>query len=458
MRASPSTPTLRILSFSRHLRPATSLRFATMSTSTASAPVPDVNFELSPIPKNPLGEGRYIKTAAALMIGDEILNGKTLDRNSNYFAKFCFENGIDLKRIEVVPDDEEDIAEASQRMVQKYDFVITSGGIGPTHDDITYESLAKAFNQSLVHHTETLNRMLEMSKSRPWIAQQNEEQKKARERMALFPEKAEVLYIGKDIWVPVVRLEGKLCIFPGIPGLFQKMLDGLKAFLPLPPASEQPFRQQIFTQLPESSIAPYLTELHQRVKKEGIRVGSYPLLLKGVYVSLIGLDEKRVRELGDEVQREVQGKLVTEEECDQSRCMRRVVSFTFSIVHHHVLPSRRLCLLRRGDAEMQDETGGQSMSQAPPQQPLFFPQTPSAAGTPQRPRGSDDLVSSPLASAVARRAVGMSTPRRTPRTPRAAKTPLFDPASSSPAHYPTSSPAKSNANVMDSDPLDFPSS
>ncbi|KAA1471935.1 MCM-domain-containing protein [Dentipellis sp. KUC8613] len=111
-----------------------------------------------------------------------------------------------------------------------------------------------------------------------------------------------------------------------------------------------------------------------------------------------------------------------------------------------------------GDAEMQDETGGQSMSQAPQQQPLFFPQTPSAAGTPRRPRGSDDLVSSPLASAVARRAVGMSTPRRTPRTPRAAKTPLFDPASSSPAHYPTSSPAKSTANVMDSDPLDFPSS
>ncbi|KAA1471936.1 Molybdopterin binding protein [Dentipellis sp. KUC8613] len=292
---------------------------STAPPATASAPLPEFNFELSPIPKNPLGEGRYIKTAAALMIGDEILNGKTLDRNSNYFAKFCFENGIDLKRIEVVPDDEEDIAEASRRMVQKYDFVITSGGIGPTHDDITYESLAKAFNQGLVHHTETLNRMLEMSKSRPWVAQQNEEQKKARERMALFPEKAEVLYIGKDIWVPVVRLEGKLCIFPGIPGLFQKMLDGLKAFLPLPPASERPFRQQIFTQLPESSIAPYLTELHQRVKKEGIRVGSYPLLLKGVYVSLIGLDEKRVRELGEEVQREVQGKLVTEEEVKEAK-------------------------------------------------------------------------------------------------------------------------------------------
>jgi molybdopterin-biosynthesis enzyme MoeA-like protein len=83
---------------------------------------------------------------------DEILNGKTRDTNSNYFAKFCFENGIDLKRIEVIPDDEDDMwvsyfaadgyssanpafsIEASRRLVEKYDFVITSGGIGPTHD------------------------------------------------------------------------------------------------------------------------------------------------------------------------------------------------------------------------------------------------------------------------------------------------------------------------------------
>ncbi|KAI0685921.1 hypothetical protein C8T65DRAFT_80827 [Cerioporus squamosus] len=71
--------------------------------------LPQFNFPVSPVPENPLGEGRYIRTAAALVIGDEILNGKTLDRNSNYFARFCFENGIDLKRIEVIPDDEDDM-------------------------------------------------------------------------------------------------------------------------------------------------------------------------------------------------------------------------------------------------------------------------------------------------------------------------------------------------------------
>jgi hypothetical protein len=67
--------------------------------------------------------------------------------------------------------------------------------------DITYESLAKAFNQPLAHHKETLHRMMEMSKHRPWVANQTEEQKVARERMALFPERAEVLYIANDMWV-----------------------------------------------------------------------------------------------------------------------------------------------------------------------------------------------------------------------------------------------------------------
>jgi len=280
------------------------------------AVVSEFSFPLSAVPKNPLGEGKWIKTAAALIIGDEILNGKTLDRNSNYFARYCFEYGIELKRIEVIADDEDEIIEASRRMVNTYDFVITSGGIGPTHDDITYASLARSFGQSLVHHQETLHRMQEMSKQR-WgtsLAQQNPEQRAARERMALFPDKAEVLFIAPDVWVPVVRLEGKLCVFPGIPKLFQRMLTGLTPFLPLPPPSERPCRQQIFTSQPESSIAPFLTDLQARTKSQGIRVGSYPLLARGVYVSLIGRDPAAVQGFAQEVVAKLEGKLVTEEE------------------------------------------------------------------------------------------------------------------------------------------------
>ncbi|KAG9074486.1 hypothetical protein FS749_013952, partial [Ceratobasidium sp. UAMH 11750] len=120
-------------------------------------PTSAVLLPVSPIPtESPLGNGKTIKTAACLVIGDEILNGKTHDSNSNYFAKFCFERGVALKRTEVIADIEEEIVEASRRMVQKYDFVVTSGGIGPTHDDITYSSLAIAFNLPLALHQPTI--------------------------------------------------------------------------------------------------------------------------------------------------------------------------------------------------------------------------------------------------------------------------------------------------------------
>ncbi|KAF8176523.1 MoaB/Mog domain-containing protein [Pholiota molesta] len=259
-------------------------RAASPSNGELQLKPPPVTFPLSPIPPNPLGEGKYIKTAAALIIGDEILNGKTHDRNSHTFAQYCFEHGVNLKRIEVIADDEGEIIEASRRLVEKYDFVITSGGIGPTHDDITYESLGKAFGQKLVHHEETIRRMQEMNKHRKWIGTQNAEQLAATHRMALFPEKAEVIFVGEDIWVPVIRLAGKLCIFPGIPALFQKMLHNLTPFLPLPPIHERPLRIQIFTERPESMIAPYLTSLQERLKPHGIQVGSYPVLYKGVFV------------------------------------------------------------------------------------------------------------------------------------------------------------------------------
>ncbi|KAK0469184.1 MoaB/Mog domain-containing protein [Desarmillaria tabescens] len=291
--------------------------------SNNTPPKVDFGFELSPMPTNPLGEGKCIRTAAALIIGDEILNGKTLEANSHFFAKYCFEHGIELKRIEVIADDEAEIIEASQRMVKNYDFVVTSGGIGPTHDDITYASLAKAFGQGLAHHTETLRRLDEMNKHRPWISSQTKLQREATQRMALFPERAEVIFVGSDIWVPVVRLEGKLCIFPGIPKLFQIMLTQLTQFLPLPPPSERPLRIQIFTDRPESMIAPYLTTLQARLKSCGIRVGSYPVLGIGVFVSLIGRpvfnSPECITNVVKEVEREIGGKIYNEKQVAEKK-------------------------------------------------------------------------------------------------------------------------------------------
>ncbi|KAF8062234.1 MoaB/Mog domain-containing protein [Lyophyllum atratum] len=298
--------------------------FETSTTAGTSSNEP-MRFHTSPVVRNPLGEGRHIRTAAALIIGDEILNGKTLDRNSNFFARYCFEQGIDLKRIEVIADDEQEIIEASRRMVKNYDFVITTGGIGPTHDDITYAALAKSFDQSLVHHPETLRRIDGLSKNRNW-AHANAQQREAAQRMALFPEHAEIIFVGEDIWVPVIRMEGRLCVFPGIPSLFQRMLTGLTPFLPLPPQNERPLRIQVFTDRPESMIAPYLTTLQERLKPRGIQVGSYPVLGKGVFVSLIGrdlcgegVDMLWLADVAREVEKEVGGHVVSDEEIAQKR-------------------------------------------------------------------------------------------------------------------------------------------
>ena len=73
-----------------------------------------------------------IHTAGCIIIGDEVLGGKTVDTNSTYMAKYCFNLGMSLKKIEVIGDDEEEIVEATRRMSNRYDFVVTSGGIGPT--------------------------------------------------------------------------------------------------------------------------------------------------------------------------------------------------------------------------------------------------------------------------------------------------------------------------------------
>ncbi|KAK4052078.1 hypothetical protein OIV83_002372 [Microbotryomycetes sp. JL201] len=145
------------------------------------------------------------------------------------------------------------------------------------------------------------------------MTEQSEEQKKARNRMALFPKQAEVLFVQEDLWVPVVRMGGNVCILPGVPSLFERLLTALLSrYVPLPPSSEKPYRWLIHTKQPESNIAPFLTSLQQRVKEEGIRVGSYPKLFAGVDVSLIGKDEGRLSELSQEVVKELQGEVVAQ--------------------------------------------------------------------------------------------------------------------------------------------------
>ncbi|GFP53381.1 uncharacterized protein YMR178W [Trichoderma asperellum] len=253
---------------------------------------------------------RTIKTAACLIIGDEVLGGKN------------------LKRIEVIEDDESEIMEAVSRMSNRYDFIVTSGGIGPTHDDITYPSIAKAFGLPLKLHQETYEKMKKLSRPNPkqpnfdWNV--DSPALRARMRMVELPTDEsrdlgeQVIFPQEDLWVPVAVVNRNVHILPGVPLLFQKLLDGLKPHV-LPrlvdPEGKGTHRIMISTPLPESSVAEYLTELAARVEPHGVKVGSYPRWgRKRNTVTLVGRDKAYLESLVAEAEDAVQGKRVTKED------------------------------------------------------------------------------------------------------------------------------------------------
>ncbi|PPJ60679.1 hypothetical protein CBER1_03464 [Cercospora berteroae] len=267
---------------------------------------------------------RQIHTAACLIIGDEVLGGKTVDTNSAYLAKFCFSLGIALKRVEVIADDESEIVEAARRMSHAYDFVVTSGGIGPTHDDITYASIAKAFDLPLVLHEEAYTKMKALSRPHPsqkdfsWDV--DSPARRAKLRMIQLPydknlpDEDQVVFTAEDLWVPISVVNGNVHILPGIPRLFEKLLQGLKPrILPrlVDPEGKGVHRILFSTPLAESAVAEYLTELSQKVESKGIKVGSYPRWGKSRNtVTLVGKDKEYMETLVAEVERGVEGKRV----------------------------------------------------------------------------------------------------------------------------------------------------
>ncbi|KAK4189291.1 MoaB/Mog domain-containing protein [Podospora australis] len=275
----------------------------------------------------PSTDKRTIQTAACLIIGDEVLGGKTKDTNSHYFAKWCFGLGIDLKRVEVIPDEEDDIIEAVRRMSNNYDFVVTSGGIGPTHDDITYASIAKAFDLPLVLHQEAFRLQKKISKvdpKNPFNWDEDTPIVRAKKRMvelptdANRPDEEQVVFPCEDLWVPVSIVNGNIHILPGVPRLFEKLLTALTPrVLPLlvDPEGKGTHRVVISTPLPESAVAEYLTKLAERVKSKNVKVGSYPHWGESYNsVTLVGKDKEFLDSITPEVLENVQGTLDIKDE------------------------------------------------------------------------------------------------------------------------------------------------
>ncbi|KMU75938.1 molybdopterin binding domain containing protein [Coccidioides immitis RMSCC 3703] len=292
---------------------------------------------------------RAIGTAACLIIGDEVLGGKTVDTNSSLFAKYCFSIGVQLKRVEVIADDEDHIIEAARlhqhplpvppsRQVDslRINFDVYRSMLmmaiyaTQRHDDITYQSIAKAFNLNLKFHEEAFNRMRRLSK--PQQAKPDFDWDTpspaltARLRMVHLPTdetrpiSEQALFVDDELWVPVSVVNGNIYILPGVPSLFERLLTRLRPIL-LPklidPEGKGIHRLMFATPLYESTIAPYLTDLAARVEPRGIKVGSYPRWgKKRNTVTLVGTDLEYMESLVDEVEKNVQGRRVSREDED----------------------------------------------------------------------------------------------------------------------------------------------
>src|SRR4051812_49850898 len=155
-----------------------------------------------------------IVTAGILVIGDEILSGRTKDKNIGFIAEYLTNIGIDLKEVRVVADEESDIVDALNALRNRYTYVFTTGGIGPTHDDITADSVAKAFGVGIDHHPEVVARFRER-----WTEQDLNE---ARLRMARVPDGAELIQ-SATILAPGFKI-GNVIVMAGVPPIIQAVM------------------------------------------------------------------------------------------------------------------------------------------------------------------------------------------------------------------------------------------
>jgi molybdenum cofactor synthesis domain-containing protein len=219
-------------------------------------------------------------TAAIIVIGDEILSGRTKDKNIGWLAVELSKLGIQLHEARVISDDRQKIIDTVQSLSSAYDLVFTSGGIGPTHDDITTEAVAAAFNVPVIRHPEAERRLL--------AHYQNTELEfnAARQKMADIPETATL--IDNPLSAAPGFILGNVHVLPGVPSILQAMFEGLSSKLP---GGVKMTRITIQCQTGEGNIAAILNNIQARF--EGISVGSYPWFKPGQFgtaVVVSGLD------------------------------------------------------------------------------------------------------------------------------------------------------------------------
>jgi len=233
-------------------------------------------------------------SAALLVIGDEILSGRTQDKNIYFLANHLTAIGIDLSEVRVVPDIEARIVEAVNALRASYDYVFSTGGIGPTHDDITAQSLAKAFGVKLVEHEGALALMAKRYGVEGLTP--------ARRLMARVPEGG-VLVGDPETSSPGFMIEN-VFMLAGVPAIFRAMVHTLTPLLRTGP---HVLSRAITAKCKESEIAALLSR-HQD-NSSGVSIGSYPYFRNGEYgvnVVLRGTDEDQLQIALDELATDLQ--------------------------------------------------------------------------------------------------------------------------------------------------------
>lgn len=213
-----------------------------------------------------------VVTAAFLVIGDEILSGRTKDKNIGFLADYLTALGIDLKEVRIVPDEKPEIIGAVNALRARYDYVFTSGGIGPTHDDITAESIADAFGVALNLDPRAVAIMEPHYPPGQFTP--------ARQRMARIPEGADLIE-NKVSKAPGFRIEN-VHVMAGVPSIMQAMMDALSPSLK---TGKKMLSETVAADMPESRIAERLAAIQDAHPQT--LIGSYPRATDGKFTTQI---------------------------------------------------------------------------------------------------------------------------------------------------------------------------
>lgn len=212
------------------------------------------------------------KTAAILIIGDEILSGRTLDTNTQTIATMLGEKGISVVHVRIVPDIIDVIVENLNAIRGDVDYVFTTGGIGPTHDDKTAEAIAKAFGVALERNADAWARLV-----RHYGGEEN--MNPGRARMAMIPVGAKL--IDNPVSVAPGFIMGNVHVMAGVPKIMQGMMEGL---VPNLAGGAIVHSRSVSANLPESELAEGLASIE--AAHPGVSVGSYPKFHVGIVAAV----------------------------------------------------------------------------------------------------------------------------------------------------------------------------